>query len=257
MKQSQDVARRSELLSARSALYKILSLGFRYPSDSLFDILRSKEFAKGLRGSVRLSSGPLRNEADSLTRSLRRVVSCEKLESEYNFLFAPSDELNCPPYETEYDSSNVFSKVNQLADIMGFYKAFGLCIRTEGRERPDYVGVELEFMHFLTLKEAHARTNNMETAALVCRDAQKKFMDDHLAGWLPDFCKRVRNHSKMGFYAAVASLALSFLEFETRQLDVVLTKDTVNPPLITPPEEFVCPVDCSESVLFEDGSEAL
>ncbi len=63
------------------------------------------------------------------------------------------------PYETEYTTPDALYKAHQLADIAGFYRAFGLEMSTENRERPDHLAAELEFMHFLALKEAQAMGN--------------------------------------------------------------------------------------------------
>jgi TorA maturation chaperone TorD len=71
----------------------------------------------------------------------------------------------------------------ELADIAGFYRAFGVEI-TPGTERPDHIAVELEFMHLLAVKEvvAAGREDGGEHAR-ICRDARATFFRDHLGRW--------------------------------------------------------------------------
>jgi nitrate reductase assembly molybdenum cofactor insertion protein NarJ len=84
-------------------------------------------------------------------------------------------------YETEHGRMRGLGKGNDLADISGFYLAFGLAPDdAERRELLDHVAVELEFYAMLLFKE-HALTiaGDVEGMAVV-REARAKFMTDHL-----------------------------------------------------------------------------
>jgi len=101
----------------------------------------------------------------------------------------------CPPNETWY-CPQTFSvyRSQHLADIAGFYRAFGVEPSTEHPERADFIGMELEFMAWLIQKELHARETrgpDSEEAA-TCRDAQRSFLTDHLAWWAPAFALALR-----------------------------------------------------------------
>ena len=231
-------------LLARSTLYKILALGYRYPSDQLFKIVKSNEFLMKLEeAAAELALDPTKIE--NFVRALSAIGGSEKLESEYVRLFAPSDELNCSLYGTEYVQSHIFNQVQELADIMGFYRAFGLNLCIDDRERPDHVGTELEFMHILALKEAHARASGLNEQALICKDAQKKFLESHIAGWIPAFCKLVRTLTNNGFYTSLVSITVGFHEQEARELGVRVGKSSHKLPIVTQPEDFSCPLDKS------------
>jgi hypothetical protein len=99
----------------------------------------------------------------------------------------------------------------EMADIAGFYRAFGFENGGLIRERPDYLSTELEFMHTLTLKEVYAREAGEQEHLEVCVDAQRKFLQDHLACWLPLFAKRLTQAAVDGVYAELTNLATAFV----------------------------------------------
>jgi nitrate reductase assembly molybdenum cofactor insertion protein NarJ len=81
-------------------------------------------------------------------------ATVEGLREEYNRVFGLVLARECPPYETEYLAvGETFFRSQQLADIAGFYQAFGLAMSHATPERPDHVALELEFMAFLVVEE--------------------------------------------------------------------------------------------------------
>ncbi len=93
-----------------------------------------------------------------------------------------------PPYESQYGRLNLGQQSEEMADIAGFYRAFGL--KAPEKERVDHLAVELEFMAFLALKEAWALHSGEPERALEVRTAQTRFVADHLARWVPVFAGR-------------------------------------------------------------------
>ena len=92
----------------------------------------------------------------------------------------------CPPYETEYHpSSEPFFRSQEMADVAGFYRAFGLETAQAARERPDYLGLELEFMAFLLLKKRLALAAELGLTATT--------VTNHLAAMRRQFRKHVLN----------------------------------------------------------------
>jgi TorA maturation chaperone TorD len=89
-----------------------------------------------------------------------------------------------PPYETTYTSRG--SPAN-LADIAGFYRAFGVEI---AGEKPDHLVAELEYLALLALREAHAREAGDDEHAVLCAQARASFLRDHAGCWLDAFAGR-------------------------------------------------------------------
>lgn len=85
-------------------------------------------------------------------------------------------------YETEYGRGRALAKGNELADIAGFYRAFGLVFeQVEGQsDMVDHLAVELEFYSHLLLKEDYLASAGDAEGADIVRDARRKFLEHHV-----------------------------------------------------------------------------
>lgn len=201
---------------ARSATYRILSLGFSYPGPEVLGFFKDG-FARKLAEAVSLLRGDEQSELAGAVEELNGTVGClGESEGEYNRLFRT--QLVCTCYETEYDPMGSVRKGQELADILGFYSAFGL--RPSQKELPDHIGVELEFMSVLLQKEAYARLNDWSEKVKICTDARRKFLREHLGIWVFTFCDRLEETSRVGFYRSLARLVSKFMEVEIEALGV-------------------------------------
>jgi DMSO reductase family type II enzyme chaperone len=198
----------------RSAIYRLVALGFAPPGPELLDFFTDR-FGSRLIDAVSLLPGHGRPELAEAVEELRGTMSdLGEIEGEYNRLFRTT--LVCTPYETEYDPMRSVRKGQVLADVLGFYTAFGLRPAEETRELPDHLGVELEFMSLLLQKEAYARLNDWSDKIDVCTDAQRKFLSDHLGAWAFAFCNRLEETARPAFYRALARLLRKFMAHEIR-----------------------------------------
>lgn len=158
--------------------YKALAVAFSYPDEDFF------AFFPGL--------------------------SCEreKLIAEYDRLFrAEAIWL----YAAEHLSENEFQRVHHLADIMGFYRAFGL---EPDKDRADSLACQLEFMHYLIYKAQRAMEFEDKEKAAVCLEAQKKFLAEYLYPGLLKIRGAIISKDKDSFYAQAAQECLKFIESE-------------------------------------------
>lgn len=129
----------------------------------------------------------------------------------------------CPLNEIEYGdlTADPLFQPHRLADLAAFYRAFGLEVADDAGERHDHLGLELEFMCVLAAKEAWAREHprDAEQFALV-RDAQKKFLREHLGRWTPAFTRRLERHAAGTPLAALARFTRAFILAECARLGV-------------------------------------
>jgi nitrate reductase assembly molybdenum cofactor insertion protein NarJ len=150
----------------------------------------------------------------------------------------------CPQYETEYCHwKDPTYRAQQMADIAGFYRAFGLETSADRPERPDHIALELEFLAFLLEKRcATAEPEQIE----VCDDARAKFVQDHLVWWAPTFarlteCRIVElcgedSESDMRHLRGIGELLRAYLTIE-RWLNALDTPKTLAEPSPSPPSE--------------------
>ncbi len=136
-------------------------------------------------------------------------------------VFGHAMSKDCPPYGAEYGQAHIFEKTQTLADVAGFYRAFGLGLSGDVRDRPDHLALELEFMEFLCLKQALAEAppGSPERETL-CRDAQRAFLEAHLGVWAFSFAHRLCRRTGTGPFAECARLLERFLDRELAAMGI-------------------------------------
>jgi len=206
----------------RSKVYRLLSDGFSQVDEKQFKLLKSGYVSVWRNISEWLEEGkmfvPFINRLEEVINS----VDYEGLAAEHSRLFEPRSKLQVPPYETEYtlqeSPQHALTQQTQLSDISGFYKAFGLSISGERPDRVDHIATELEFMHVMALKESIAIENDETDHIEIVRDAQQKFMEDHLGRWTGYFRDRMAGSDDDGLYISLAELLKLWVSFDREYL---------------------------------------
>ena len=223
---------------ARSAVYRLLSQTLVYPSAEAVSGLR-EDLAQALVHTARLP-----DDVASLVTLLAEQLEgkdAAALQSAHGHTFSHVQSADCPPCETTYTAKNVFQETQELSDLAGFFRAFGLELAE--RERPDHISVELEFMYVLTFKEAYALLHHGMEKARLCRIVERKFMQDHLGRWGRRFAELLARKAGSGHFASVASLVEAFLAAELAVLRARPEAVVPGPQLAAPePDDFVCPL---------------
>lgn len=199
----------------RAQVYRFLTDAFLYPSENWLEDLPA---VAGILDSLEAPLFPASNLQSLISNHQPPTTS---LQSEHRRAFGLTGSL-C--YETEYGLPHEFGQSQELADITGFYRAFGFNVGGPVRERPDHIAAELEFMHVLALKEACAAENGVAEHLETCVDAQRKFLQDHVGRWIGLFAEAVALNGGEGPYRELASLAAGFVQADAERLGLTLER---------------------------------
>lgn len=225
-----------ETARARSVAYALISYGFQYPDPSLISALSDPARWQSWPDVLRLVA-PATEKHLAAVRTLLRPEStpsaCETLvelpdwQDTHNRLFGHSVRGKCPPYELEYGRSEIIQQASFLADIAGFYVAFGMEVGRDTDDRIDHIAMESEFMSVLCRKEAYAIEQESPDLLDISVRAQRDFLKDHLARWLPALALRVQQADPQGFYGALSGFASAFVSAECRRFEITAGPQTV------------------------------
>jgi TorA maturation chaperone TorD len=205
---------------ARALVLRLLSQAFTYPSPAEVDRLVRDDVPLAVCASPHLPE-TVRTTLDAFAEAVTGTTAGE-LETHYCAVFTHIHSTDCPMYETDYGQRDVWRQSNTLADIAGFYRAFGF---DPVGERPDHAAVELEFLHVLAYKEGWATAHGEEINATVCRDATVAFERDHALGWFPAFAARTEALGGSGPYAVAARLLATVCAAEADRTGLQLPDD--------------------------------
>jgi TorA maturation chaperone TorD len=121
------------------------------------------------------------------------------------------------PYALEHlKNSDVFFRTQKLADLNGFYKAFGL--EVESIERADHISTQAEFLSFLLLKQCLAEQDSLSEEKEICEKAFYDFQRDHFLDWVEMFAKNLTVHIDSDFYLLAGKFLNEFLIIEKSHL---------------------------------------
>ena len=218
------LTKQSHLLEIRSTLYGTVSALFSDPENEKFAML----FTSVIQGCVLDACFQLEEQDNrkksTLSRSFQKLMTkldeskIEKIMNEFVDVFGHTLSKQIAPYALEHlKNSDVFFRTQKLADLNGFYKAFGM--EVESIERADHISTQTEFLSFLLLKELLAVQNDLHDEKEVCEKAFADFNNDHFLDWVEMFAENLATHVDGGFYPVAGRFLQDFLIKEKSQLD--------------------------------------
>ncbi len=211
-----------ERLLALSHTYQFLSICLFEPDKGLLGLLNDKEYMDEVESCLaEIGNGKLSEPFGHVQNELQSTTLDALLEEYLSTFGSATIAVDCPTYEMFFGRSHIFQQTQELADISGFYRAFGLEVsKDDTANRWDHIAVELEFLHFLTYKQAYAMENHGDEELKVCLTAKKKFLNAHIGRWIQAFSKAVEKKSPVGFYRKVAKLTNDFVHLDMENLGV-------------------------------------
>jgi TorA maturation chaperone TorD len=202
----------SEVSLARAVIARYLKLALRAPDPSSYRDLASPLASRVLGRAALVVGVPVPESVSPPPYS--------DLAASYVRLFGHSLRGRICAYEIEYGKREAILQAQELSDLCGFYRAFGLEPSEDVSERWDHVAVELEFVELLSLKEAYAIETGEGEMCELTRRALKRFVREHLGYFGIALGASLEEEDPDGFYGNMGRLLASYLGSVCRELAV-------------------------------------
>lgn len=233
-----------ECALARGALYGVLAAALREPGSASFRTFDTKEEHDALIEAIRCMGGELTGRLKTAAKRIQSVAGSTSLEAKKDAfvrVFGHTARGEVPPYETEYGTGGPFFQPQELSDIVGFYRAFGLDVNPSEHERLDHICCESEFMCFLCAKEAYALEAEDADMADEVRRVQRLFVRDHFGAFARTVCANLANLSHAPWHAAIGEFGSALIESEYGRLDIPLDRAYLS---LRSVEDLAVPMAC-------------
>jgi TorA maturation chaperone TorD len=219
---------------ARAAIYRLLGAAFAYPTPPRLHELAVTAARAHQAGAI--------GEALAAFAQAATGTDVETAAAEYTLLF--DRQAPCVPCEGAYGEAPLMAgKSAALADIAGFYDAFGFGVGGGQWESEDHIIAELEFMSALALMEAWALAGDEPGGLEVTRAAQRTFLEEHLGRWAGAFAAALVTATPLPYYVTAAALLDGWIREDVRALGATPTPlqgRTADDPLQA--DSFSCPL---------------
>ncbi len=189
-------ASENQALRARRELYGLLAELFSFPTRELGEAISHGALAHSIHAVVRSLPYELAFDREGFEVHVDPI----DLEAEYIRLFdLPGGGKTCPLYTGVYTPS----RRDSMEEILRLYRHFGVTLASQGRDLPDALPTELEFLQYLVLREAAADSVSSEQS----RTAQLDLLQRQLRPWAEATAPRLQSRQPGPFYAAVVRFA--------------------------------------------------
>ena len=180
----------------------------------IFNLLSSMYLCKPTREAIQNWKTLLDENVPDLMLGLKGAIdeidqnSEQELEDllwEYTRLFVGPYKLPCPPWESVYTSAKRLMMQEAYDEVQGLYNELGLKMG-DPNIMPDHIGAELNFLAVL-----FGNLHNNPGKRVYYKDIAKRFLDEHLMRWLPQFISDMEEAANLKFYKALAQVTKDFI----------------------------------------------
>jgi DMSO reductase family type II enzyme chaperone len=186
-----------------SQMYLFFARCFSYPEREFYEVIKGNEAQKELDAIVKGLPFEM-NFKGIPSPSLPR----EEFECEY------VNALDMTGGRTLYESAYTSYRDDMCSrdiyeDILRFYEHFNVKLNEREKDYPDHLTAELEFMSFLSKREADSKEKGKGAGSYHL--AQLDFLDRHLNKWVHKLDEKIQKKIKEPFYKDASAFMLEFL----------------------------------------------
>jgi DMSO reductase family type II enzyme chaperone len=197
--------------AARSRCYRLFCVALDYPDTELCEAIRAGEVAEALRGALAAVAPEL--TATVAWDALREAGGPDELAVEFTRLFDVGGAgPPCPLHGGLYGGA----RMKAMEEAVRFYHHFGLQLDEARRELPDHLQTQLEFLHYLSYREAEALVGGEDAGPY--QRALRDFVARHPGRWVPRLHETLARQQPLPYFRALVGLLARFLEHEQRHL---------------------------------------
>ncbi len=137
----------------------------------------------------------------------------EDLAVEFARLFIGPAHPPAMPFASYYLSESRTLMTEETLGVRRKYLEAGLAVKDLHRIPDDHIGVELDFLYYLTTHALELSENGKDKEAERLQSIRRDFLRDHFALWAPLFANRVIESTQEEFYRGAASLLIEVADF--------------------------------------------
>jgi DMSO reductase family type II enzyme chaperone len=193
---------------ARSKCYALLASGYNVPDSERF----AEVSGGGLMENLEEQRGELPFEFEFSIEPPPGEWSHEDFQAEYLRLFEVGQGgPPCPLFGGVWGAD----RMKAMEEVIRFYNYFGLKLSDERRIPPDHLATELEFLHYLTFRQAASK---LDQIAAPYRRAQLDFIERQPGNWVPKMKERLAELETAAFFTSLVDATARFLEADHKHL---------------------------------------
>ncbi|MDC5803514.1 molecular chaperone TorD [Vibrio europaeus] len=152
---------------------------------------------------------------DALNRLIDREDAQLELAADFCDLFLKSDRDSALPYASMYIGETGLLNDKPAKEMEALMLEHGVAVDEGLNEPADHIAIELDFLGNLIIRSNELEQERHIEEALI---EQESFIRQHLLSWTPKFTAKCQTLDEFGFYSAIASLTVAFLELDCTYL---------------------------------------
>ncbi|OCH15246.1 MULTISPECIES: molecular chaperone TorD [unclassified Aliivibrio] len=134
-----------------------------------------------------------------------------ELSADFCTAFLGSDKNSALPYASIYLDKSGLLNAKPAQDMRELLAKYNIAQKSEFNEPADHIAIELDFLGNLILM-TNQKTSEEEFEEYM--NAQLSFINAQLLSWTPKFNHICKERDDFGFYAAVTSFLVTFLQLD-------------------------------------------
>lgn len=223
---SRDLAKIKPLLEARIFAYDVLRRTFLEEP--------SHEYLKLLSMENLICSFPFAEEDGEIQEGIRQAqsdlgqydiaseTSYNRLHWDFTRMFIGPYELQAPAWESAYLNKESLLFQEETLNVRLAYLKYAFLPKNFQHEADDHLGLELDFLYQLSVMALEKCEKSEQDELLEILKDQKRFLQEHLLRWVPNFQQNVCQHADTEFYRGMSRILHGFLRLDLEALTELL-----------------------------------